>query len=141
MVWHIDPFEYFRRLHHEMERAFALPWDEHIAVRPAAANIYETETAVIAEFELPGVDKKEIKVQITPSEVELRVERKEEKEEKAKRFYRHEARAASFYRRLSLPVEVVSEKAKATFRNGVLRIEAPKAKPAKKEGVHELTIE
>jgi HSP20 family protein len=131
MQW--DPFDYFRRIQDEMQRAFAeLPHvHEHMHARPAFANVYETETGVIAEFELPGVDKKDIQLDITAHDVEVKVERKEEKEEKGKKLYRHEVRSMSFYRRVSFPVEIVPEKAKATYRNGILRIEAPKVKQAK----------
>jgi HSP20 family protein len=138
MDW--DPFEHFRRIHHELERALGQTLHENGDFRPAAANVYETETGVIAEFELPGVDKRDIAVNVTADEVEVRVERKEERESKQKRFYRHEARALSFYRKISLPVEIVPGKAKAAYRNGILRIEAPKAKPSDRGG-RTLTVE
>lgn len=134
-----DPFGEFKRIQHEIFHALA-PFEERVRVRPAFANVYETETGVIAEFELPGVDKKDIKINLTPTDVEVKVERKEEKEEKTKRFYKHEARALSFYRKIAFPVEVVTEKAKATYRNGILRVEAPKVKTAKKS-VKTLTVE
>lgn len=141
MAWDWDPFEHFRRMHEQIERAFHEPhaFTEHF-VRPAIANVYETETGVIAEFELPGVDKKDINISITAKDAEVSVARKEEKEERKKKFYRKEARTLSFYRKITFPAEIIPEKAKATYRNGILRVEAPKAKPSKKQK-HYLKVE
>jgi HSP20 family protein len=140
MVWDWDPFEYFQQMRKEMERAFGTPIAQFGQIRPAVANVYETESGVIAEFELPGVDKKEVQVQITSAEAVVRVERKTEKRSERKSVYRQEARALSFYRRVSFPVEIVPEKARAQYHNGILRIEAPKAK-ADRKGVRTLPIE
>lgn len=43
-------------------------------------------------------------------------------------------RATSFYRHMPLPVEVDADKAKASFKNGVLRVEMPKLRKEEEKG-------
>jgi len=140
MLW--DPFEEFRRIQEEMNRLFytvgRLPSRE-LAVRTPVADIKETEKNVIVTFELPGVDKKDIELNVTEDSVEVRVQKKHEAEKKTKHEYKYEARAYAFYRKLALPVPVVSEKAEASYKDGLLRIEIPK-KVAKIEGSKRIQI-
>ena len=135
------------RMHEELDKMFAgflestkplivyggkqlQKWAEY---RPAVANVYETENSVIATFEMPGVDKNDIDLKVDEGSIEVQVKSKAEKEEKRKGYYAYAARAKSFYRKMPLPTEVIAEKAEAEFKNGVLRVELPKAKAGKKE--------
>lgn len=143
MVW--DPFDEVSRMHEEMDRIFsrifrssrpllemgkekskdlAKYWDFRMPV----ADIKETENSVIASFEIPGADKNNIDLNVTENKIEVKVEKKAEREVKKKGFYSYEAKAHQFYRALPLPTEVIPDKAEATYKDGILKVEIPKVK-------------
>lgn len=82
--------------------------------------------------DLPGMTKDDIKVEFAGDMLTISGERKEEKEEKREGFYRSERSYGNFYRQLPLPEGALTEKAEATFTNGVLEVSmpAPKVEPA-----------
>ncbi len=81
--------------------------------------------------DLPGMTKDDIKVEFTGDMLTISGERKAEKEEKREGFYRSERSYGNFYRQLPLPEGATTEKAQATFKNGVVEVTmpAPKAEP------------
>lgn len=100
------------------------PWNPRIDAK-------ETDNELIISASLPGVDKKDIKVDITDNRITISGERKEENEQKSKTQYIREQRYGSFYRSFTLPVEVKSENAKASYKDGILKIVLPKQKTLK----------
>lgn len=76
--------------------------------------------------ELPGIEKKDLKVKIGEQLVSLSASTKTEKGEKSKGFYYSERAKQSFYRSFSLPKKINPKKAKVEFKNGLLEIVAPK---------------
>lgn len=76
--------------------------------------------------EVPGVDEKDVKVEIINNTMTIRGEKKQEKEEKEKNFYRVERSYGSFQRVLSLPDDADQEGVKAKFKKGVLRVTIPR---------------
>jgi len=107
--------------------------------REPLGDIWETDKEVIASVELPGLDKKDIQVNITDDALEIKAERKMEKEEKKKGMYRVERSYSGFYKCMPLPAEVEADKAEATYKNGVLEIHIPK-KEAKKSKAKKIAI-
>ena len=82
-------------------------------------------------IEVPGVAQKDIKLEIADNTLTIRGEKKQEKEEKEKNYYRMERSYGAFQRVLSLPGDADQDSIKATFKNGVLNITMPrKALPA-----------
>ncbi len=98
--------------------------------RTPLTDVWETDKEVIATLELPGVDKKDIKVHATEDSVEVKVEKKQEvkQEDKKKGMYRIERSYSGFYRYITLPSKVNPDKIKATYKNGVLELRMPKLK-------------
>lgn len=96
-------------------------------------NISETEKDVITEVELPGVDPKDIEVEVGDNFLKVQAKKKEEKEERKKGYYKKEISAGFYKRVVPLPVEVVGEKAKAEYADGILKIVIPKVVPKKTE--------
>lgn len=96
--------------------------------RSPVTDLYETDKSIVATMELPGVNKEDIELNVTDNQIEVKVEKKIEKEEKDKKkgYYRYESRCKSFYRSIPLPVEVDASKAEATYKDGVLKVELPK---------------
>ena len=103
--------------------------------RIPVADVVETESSVIATFELPGVEKENIQLNVTDDSIEVKVENKAEKEIKDKGNYSYEMRSHSFYSALPLPAEVIAESADASYKNGILRVEIPKAKKQEKKKI------
>jgi len=125
----------------ELERWFEEEWPEisewprfrFPEMRIPKMDISETEKDVIAEVELPGVDPKDIEVEVKDNVLMVQAKRKEKKEEKRKGYYRKEISAGFYKRAIPLPVEVKGEKAEATYEDGVLKIVIPKKEVTKKE--------
>jgi HSP20 family protein len=89
-------------------------------------DVSETEKEVKVSAELPGMDEKNITVEMDDASITIRGERQEEQEEKGKNWYRREQSYGSFHRTVPLPASVHGEKAKAKFKKGVLTITVPK---------------
>lgn len=97
----------------------------------------QTPKEIVVSAKLPGMDKEDIRVDVTEDAVTIRAERKAEEKRR-----RHGAKAwtrsyASFTRTFGLPVPVKAAEAKASYKNGVLRLELPKVNETK---VHRVAI-
>jgi HSP20 family protein len=100
--------------------------------RVPSIDIEETDGTVVVRAELPGVKKEDLDIEVTPDALILKAETKQEKEEKGKRYYRKERAWGMFQRMIPLPVEVKSNEAKASLKDGLLEITLPKAAAEKK---------
>lgn len=124
----------FRELESLFDREFIpfVPvWQETMP----SVNLYETDNAVVAEFSLPGMQAKDIEIELENDVLTVRGESKQEQEEKGRHYYRREFSQRRFSRSLTLPVEVQADKAKAEMKNGVLQVTIPKAESAKRKKV------
>jgi HSP20 family protein len=91
-----------------------------------AINIVENGDSFRVEAELPGMDPKNVGVEAANGCLTIRGERKEEKKDEGENYLRQEISCGSFVRTVALPETADSEKARATFRNGVLTLTVPK---------------
>ncbi|HUP42089.1 MAG TPA: Hsp20/alpha crystallin family protein, partial [Thermoanaerobaculia bacterium] len=96
-----------------------------------AVNIRETDGAFYVEAELPGMTKDDIEITLENNMLKLSGERRFEKDTKEESYHRVERSYGSFLRTFSLPSQVSAEGVKASFKEGVLTIEIPKAEEAK----------
>jgi len=135
MRW--EPFSELRRMREEMDRLMEsfsrppmpTPWAME-GVTPAI-DVFEKDNNVIVKAELPGLKKEDIEITATEDSISLKGEFKHEEEVKEEGFYRRERRLGKFYRTIPMPAAIKSDKVKATFRDGVLEVTAPKAAEAK----------
>jgi HSP20 family protein len=81
------------------------------------------------------VAKEDIQVNVTDHLLTIKGEKKREEETKEKNFYCSERSYGSFSRSVELPAEVHGEKARASFKNGVLELHLPKTEEAMKKEV------
>jgi HSP20 family protein len=88
--------------------------------------------------DLPGLNREDVTVDVTDTDVCIQGERKHEREEEHEGYYRTERRYGSFSRVIPLPEGAVADQAKATFKDGVLEITMP-APPAAKGRHLEIT--
>ncbi len=96
-----------------------------------AIDLYDKKDRLVVKAELPGIDKKDVKVSVDGDTLSIRGETKKEQEVKEKDCYYSERSFGSFYRTVSLPVAVQKDKVKASYKNGVLTIDLPKNEEAK----------
>ncbi|MHA3772374.1 Hsp20/alpha crystallin family protein [Verrucomicrobiota bacterium sgz303538] len=93
-------------------------------------DVTETEKEVQVTAELPGIDEKDLEVTVDQTGLTLRGEKREEREEEKKGYYLSECSYGSFHRHIPLPEALITDKAEAKFKNGVLKITVPKSPEA-----------
>jgi len=91
-------------------------------------DIYDKKASLVVKAEIPGVDKKDVKLSIDGDVLTISGESKNEEEVKEKDYYYTERSYGSFSRSIRLPDKVRKDKATAKFKSGVLTIELPKSK-------------
>jgi HSP20 family protein len=96
-------------------------------------DITETESFIEITADLPGIEKKNIQISVSDDILSIRGEKDVKLEEKDKNFYRRERTYGSFRREVVLPAEVESDKADASLKNGVLKINIPKKVDSKRK--------
>lgn len=94
-------------------------------------ELYDRKNEIVLKAEIPGVDKKDIDLTITENSLTIKGETKRTEEVKEEDFYASEISYGSFSRTIPLPVDVESDKAKATYKDGILEIVIPKKEEAK----------
>jgi HSP20 family protein len=105
-----------------------------------SSDITETDKEVILEVDLPGVDKKDIKINISKDNVEIKAEKKDKKSKEDKKgLYRLERSYIGYHRKYSLPSEIDFDNSDAEYIDGVLKITMPK-KEIKSEDKKRLTV-
>ena len=123
------PEEWFERPRWGLRR-----WLEKVPmIRTPRMDIYETDGEVVAEVELPGVDPKNIEVEVRENHLRVEAKAEEKKEVKEKGYYRKELGRRYFKRITPLPVEVIGEKAEAEYSEGILKVTIPKKEVKKEE--------
>lgn len=100
-----------------------------------AVDIRETEDALVVHAELPGIDKKDIKVDVRDGVLSISGERRYEKDVKEENVHRIERAYGSFSRSFSLPRNVDTEKVDASLKDGVLEVKLPKKESAKPKAI------
>ena len=99
-------------------------------------DIIDHENDIEVKAALPGVKKEDIDVSIINQTITIRASSKEEiKEEKKGIFFRREISQGEFQRTLSLPEYVDDEKAKASFKDGLLTVMIPKTEKGKRKAI------
>lgn len=96
-------------------------------------DMYETGDSIVVKVKAAGFSKDDISLDIESNHLTISGNSKSQSEEenKDKKYYRKEIRSMSFTRSVDLPVPVVSDKASAMFKDGVLTVTLPKSEEAK----------
>jgi len=105
--------------------------DLGFSVMPAM-DIVEKDGAFEVTAELPGLDAKNINIQLADGMLTIKGEKQEEKEEKTEDRYVSERRYGSFRRSLQIPGSVDTDKIDANFKSGVLTVTLPKSPETQK---------
>lgn len=94
-------------------------------------DVYEDENNFVIKAELPGIDKKDISIDLKDRILKLKGERSADNEVKEDNYYHRERVSGKFERVFTLPGEIAPEKIKADYKDGVLKIEVPKPEKQK----------
>lgn len=89
-------------------------------------DIFEEDDRFVVRAELPGVEKDKITVDVNGRVLTVKGERSDENEVKEKNYYRRECSYGTFQRSFMLPDETDSEKIKAEYKDGILKLNIPK---------------
>lgn len=132
-----DPFAVMRR---EMERlfdTFSSDWPMPAASGFASpkVDVAETEKGLEISAELPGIDQKDISLDLADGILTLKAEHEEKKEEKDEKKHYHvvERSHGSFMRRFPIPFEPDTESVEAHFDKGVLQVTVPRSTAPEKQ--------
>jgi HSP20 family protein len=138
-----DPFRELEDVNSRLNRLFnrsALTREEGKEAMLAfdwapSVDITESNEEFLIKAELPGVNKDDVKVDIENGVLRIQGERKQEKEEKGKKFHRVERSYGSFLRTFALPTNIEETKLQAQYKDGVLVVHLPKSAAAKPKTV------
>lgn len=130
---HRDPLSLMTQLRRDVERAFngleeGMPSSGEVtaAAWAPAVDIKEEDGAYVLHADLPGVDPKDIELNMENGVLTLRGERKSEITQEQENYRRIERVTGSFYRRFTLPDTADAENISAKSANGVLQVRIPK---------------
>jgi len=98
-------------------------------------DIRETDDALLVQVELPGINKRDVQVEVKDGVLTISGERKYEKDVKEENVHRIERAYGRFTRSFSLPRNVETEKVDAAMKDGVLEVRLPKVESAKPRAI------
>jgi len=116
---------------HLFDDAFTRPLTLRDGWSVPAIDMYQTDNEIVVKASLPGIKADQVQINITGEVLTLKGEVKHEEEKNNKAWHIREQRWGAFERSVALPTEVVADKAKAEFENGILTITLPKAEDVK----------
>jgi HSP20 family protein len=124
-----DPFEELTALRNRMDRIIARA-DDDVGIQPGrwapTTDVVESDDAILLKAELPGVDRKDISIDIENNLLTLQGEREYKGEKEEKGFKRIERSYGRFVRAFTIPSNVDTENIKATYADGLLEVTMPK---------------
>jgi len=98
-------------------------------------DISESDTEYLIKAELPEVKKEDVKVTVENGVLTLQGERRQEKEEKGKKYHRVERSYGNFARSFTLPESVDEGAVKAEYKDGMLNLHLPKTEKVKPKSI------
>jgi HSP20 family protein len=126
---------------------FFKPWNEWFdggfkgrVLNVPAVNITEQKDAYEVSLAAPGLKKDDFKIDVDGNMLTISSEKEERKEEKDKRYTRKEYNFSAFSRSFTLPDEVIKEKIKAKYEDGVLKIMLPYNEEVKKPTPKQIAV-
>lgn len=137
-----DPFRELEDMSERLNRVFSRPalrsnGKESMTVADwmPTVDISETDGEYLIKAELPEVKKEDVKVTVENGVLTLQGERRQEREEKGKKYHRVERSYGSFVRSFTLPESVDEGGVKAEYKDGVLNLHLPKSEKVKPKAI------
>ena len=136
-LWSGSPTDQLTSLRDEINRLFELPfgeWNRESELFNGwtpALDLYEDKDNITVKTELPGMKREDIEISYHDGALTISGERKIQERPDDTETYRSERFLGRFHRTLTLPKPVQTDKAKATYKDGILTIVLPKTEEAK----------
>jgi HSP20 family protein len=128
-------FDRLSSLRDEVNRLFDFSWPARdsglFSGWSPALDVFDDKDSVVVKVELPGLKKDEINISLHEGVLTVSGERKRETEKKEGESFRSERYFGKFQRSVTLPTTVDSNKVSASYKDGILTVELPKAEEAK----------
>jgi HSP20 family protein len=127
----MDPFDELKRVQYRLGQMLRGRPESIEVMRPGAVTVPDVDVSergndIVVAANMPGVDKSDIRVNVTDGNVlEISAEKKAETEKEEQGYIRHERTSRRYYRSIRLPVPVDKSKASASYNNGVLVVSLP----------------
>lgn len=142
----LNPFEamdalfdaYFNR---SWGQSLRMPWSsvspelQPFAGKSPKVDVIDQDGDILVRAELPGVDRKDLEVTTSHNSVTIKGTSEHEKKQEKGDYYRCEIARGSYARTVMLPAEVNDDKARASFKDGVLELTLPKAEKTKRRSI------
>ncbi len=100
-----------------------------------ASEVYDDEDKVVVRLEAPGMEGTDFDIEVVENYLVIHGQKNIERERTDGRYHILECAYGSFERALPLPEDVVADKAKASYKRGVLRVELPKSAAARRRRI------
>ncbi|MHC2995685.1 MAG: Hsp20/alpha crystallin family protein [Candidatus Atribacteria bacterium] len=124
--WEPKEIRHLRNLFDEFFDFEIMPHSRHLRRRwleggewSPLVDVIDKKDSIVVKAELPGVDKKDVKIFLSENTLTIRGERKEEKEINKENYYCCERAFGSYSRTIALPTEVDKNKTKASYKSGL----------------------
>jgi len=136
-----EPFSDLVSLRDAMDRLFEESfvrmrgWPSLFGAETLAIDMYETPDSVVIKTAVPGVKPEDIDITITGDVLTIKGETKVEEKVEKENYIRQERRYGAFQRSVPLPGSLLTDKAEATFENGILTLTIPKSEEAKPKAI------
>uniref|UniRef100_B8HJQ7 Heat shock protein Hsp20 n=1 Tax=Cyanothece sp. (strain PCC 7425 / ATCC 29141) TaxID=395961 RepID=B8HJQ7_CYAP4 len=135
-----EPLREMETLRREMDRLFdrMIPFgdgEEGLLAFTPSVEMEETDEAINLRLEIPGMDPKDLDIQVSEESVSIRGERKSESRTEEQGTIRSEFRYGKFQRIIPLPAHIQTDQVKAENRQGVLHLILPKAEEERRKVV------
>jgi HSP20 family protein len=129
----VSPFRSIEQFFNELSpRGWLRDWpsisdiDSKLSLRSPNIDIVDRDTEIIVKAEIPGIDKKDLEINVSDSSITIKGETKSETREEKDNVIHSEIHKGSFLRTVPLPCQVDASAAKANFKDGILNLTLPK---------------
>lgn len=133
-----DPFKELDEFHSRMTRLFDEVFGKPTSLRPERAgewspcvDVFETDKEFVIKADLPGLDKKDVEIEVKNNILTIKGEKKKESELKEGNYYVLERSFGTFSRSFNMPDIADTQKTSAKFKNGILELKIPKKESVK----------
>ena len=134
-----EPMNELVSMRRDMDRMFEDFFTRPMTVQSGwnlpTVDMYQTEDDVVVKATIPGINPEDLDIQVTGDTLSIRAEVEQEKTDENAKYHLRERHYQSFSRSLTLPVQVVADKADAQIKNGILTLTLPKAEETKPKAI------
>lgn len=131
MLTRYNPWQELNALQRQMDSLF----EQKVTAKAPVAELHETDAALVLKLELPGVEAKDVDIQVSEKAVSVTAERKTETKTEDNGNVRSEFYYGKFQRVIPLPTRIQNTDVKAEYKDGILNLTLPKAESEKNKVV------